>query len=625
MKKIICTILSLVFLFSSFTVFARVDAPHRNNIDVVAEGECGKQLVWILYDDGELDIEITGRMEVLLSNTRLVKAFDEDAFISDGTCDMYNYNPEEAPWYQYRENIETVVVNEDVTYLGNYAFYNCANIKTIEIKSDLLSEIGYDCFAHCQSLESINIPERVCIIGSSAFEGCSSLKNITLPNNLKYIYHHLFCMCKNLTELKINSGVREIQIEAFTNCYALSEIHIPATVEKIGYRAFYNCDSLEKIYYYGNKEQWNAISVASGNSGIDNAKIVFSTEDDITYNEMCTVCGKEISSEEAYYDGDDALCEECYNEAMDTIEPLDEKHECSVCGESFNIVDLLFYDDGNIICQDCHNELSAEVESYIECIHCGEVSKENEDILDEYGNVVCQHCGEIIVYFKTYFDYDEEDDDYYEDEEYEEDDYDEDEEYDEDYEDIDFITSDWAYDEVCESYRKDLIPGEMLYDELDEDITREEFCTIAVKLYESLSGKTVDADTDWLPFTDCDYSDYISYIAIAYDLGITNGTSKTTFSPYDNISREQLATMLYRVINCVDSDYTEYFDLRDVRKFNDDTKISVYAKEGVYFLAEIGAVKGVLNGNFAPAETATKEQAILISLRCTEIDSSLKY
>lgn len=329
----------------------------------------------------------------------------------------------------------------------------------------------------------------------------------------------------------------------------------------------------------------------------------------------CSECGKEISTEDTFYDGDDVLCEECYNEATNTIEPSDEKQECSVCSESFDIEDLIFDDDDNAFCQDCYNELSDEESTYIECIYCGEVFEENEDILDEYGNVVCPYCDEIIVYSESYEDYD---DDY---DEYEEDDYDEDEEY----EDIDFITSDWAYDEVCEAYRKDLIPREMLYDELDEEITREEFCAIAVKLYESLSEETVDADTGGLPFTDCDYSDYISYIAIAYELGITNGTSRTTFSPYDNISREQLATMLYRVINCVDSDYTEYFDLRDVRKFNDDSKISVYAKEGVYFLAEIGAVKGVLNGNFAPAETATKEQAILISLRCTETDNSFKY
>ncbi|MBQ7096826.1 MAG: S-layer homology domain-containing protein [Clostridia bacterium] len=123
-----------------------------------------------------------------------------------------------------------------------------------------------------------------------------------------------------------------------------------------------------------------------------------------------------------------------------------------------------------------------------------------------------------------------------------------------------------------------------------------------------------------MPFVDCDYeSKYISYIAAAYELGITKGTSQSAFSPYDDISREQLATMLYRVIKLAEINSTYGFDANNVRKFYDDSKISDYAKESVYFMAEYGIVKGVDGAHFATLATATKEQAILISVRCADV------
>lgn len=127
-----------------------------------------------------------------------------------------------------------------------------------------------------------------------------------------------------------------------------------------------------------------------------------------------------------------------------------------------------------------------------------------------------------------------------------------------------------------------------------------------------------------MPFTDCDFeSEYISYIAAAYELGITKGTSESTFSPYENISREQLATMLYRVIKLCENDKTNNFDVNNVRKFYDDSDISDYAKESVYFMAENAIIKGVDGAHFAPKDTATKEQSILISVRC--VNSPLEY
>lgn len=194
--------------------------------------------------------------------------------------------------------------------------------------------------------------------------------------------------------------------------------------------------------------------------------------------------------------------------------------------------------------------------------------------------------------------------------------------------DIVFITSQWAKEEVNEAHGAGLVPYLMVDEDLTEIITREKFAAIAVHLYQNLSGDYFDVvmsrDITDTPFTDCsENSDYSSYIAAAYELGITKGTGQTTFSPQDNISREQLATMLFRVLELAGNEgaYTidEMFDINSVRKFYDDADISDYAAESVYFMAENGIIKGVDGAHFAPLDNATKEQAILISLRCANL------
>lgn len=205
--------------------------------------------------------------------------------------------------------------------------------------------------------------------------------------------------------------------------------------------------------------------------------------------------------------------------------------------------------------------------------------------------------------------------------------------YDEDDEitSFDSKVSEWAKDEVEEAYENDLIPETIIGEDLTEHITRAEFAAIAVQLYEELSG--IYAPADETPFVDVDWNENIEYINKAYVLGITSGTSKTTFEPDIDITREQLATMLCRTIKKYsfdgwtledDSDY--YLDTSGVSRFADDNEISDYAKPSVYYMAKFGIINGVGNNKFAPRNitsyqeatgyaTATREQAILMSLR----------
>ncbi|MCH5210488.1 MAG: S-layer homology domain-containing protein [Oscillospiraceae bacterium] len=182
--------------------------------------------------------------------------------------------------------------------------------------------------------------------------------------------------------------------------------------------------------------------------------------------------------------------------------------------------------------------------------------------------------------------------------------------------------SDWAEAELEKAVEANLVPAEMLSDDMTAEITRAEFAAVAVKLYEKLSG-TIVPDAKLVAFGDITDSEYMTYINAAYVLDIVRGVSETDFAPDASLTREQLATMLTRVIKkvslegwTIDDDANFQYDVKDVAKFADDAEISAYANNSVYYMAQQGFVKGMDDTHFAPLSTATREQAVAIALRC---------
>ena len=286
--------------------------------------------------------------------------------------------------------------------------------------------------------------------------------------------------------------------------------------------------------------------------------------------------------------------------------------ECEACYELLTTQDVIYNDDGEAMCIYCEEILSQQVldalfyedsEEEAVCSVCGEAAGENA-ALTEDGLIICDVC----VTSRE--------------EKYESDDP---EEYDPGTEDsagVILIVSDWAKQEADEAYARNLIPLEMLGTDLKMDIPREQFAAIAVVLYERITGRVADDSTENFPFTDCSPTGtYSRYVAAAYKLGITTGTSETTFAPSATITREQLSTMLYRVVLKAREDgiiENEMPLTLEEFAFDDDAQISEYAHESVYYMVKRGIIKGMSESEFAPQGVATKEQAILISNRIAE-------
>lgn len=181
--------------------------------------------------------------------------------------------------------------------------------------------------------------------------------------------------------------------------------------------------------------------------------------------------------------------------------------------------------------------------------------------------------------------------------------------------------SEWAEETLNKAVSYSLMPEILSESDVSRPINRLEFAAVGVKLYEAFGGAPINNTEN--PFTDTDNAEVIQ----AYHAGITTGTSETTFSPAELLSREQAATMLTRIYSMTNgaADLT----VGSVEKFADDADISDWARESVYFMYAKGIITGIGDNKFAPQNktpeqeaalyaNATREQSLALAVRMYE-------
>ncbi len=155
------------------------------------------------------------------------------------------------PWYQYRNTITQVIVENGVTGLGNYAFQNYPSLLSAEI-ADSVSVSGTHTFENCASLTEVRLPSSVAIYSMYVFRNCSSLKKLEFPNSNQIIGSSCFEGCTALEEVVFPGGGGDIFSNAFKGCTSLTTLHL-AKESKISAQAFSGCTGIETIYYAGSK------------------------------------------------------------------------------------------------------------------------------------------------------------------------------------------------------------------------------------------------------------------------------------------------------------------------------------------------------------------------------------
>lgn len=134
----------------------------------------------------------------------------------------------------------------------------------------------------------------------------------------------------------------------------------------------------------------------------------------------------------------------------------------------------------------------------------------------------------------------------------------------------------------------------------DDSITREEFVKLAVTLFK------YENKNNGAAFDDVKSGDWFKpYVDIAVSNGIIHGISDAEFGSGKNITRQDIAVILYRII--VERGYG--FESSDVSSFADGDEIDDYAKDAVDSLHKMNLINGS-DGHFSPNANATRAEAV---------------
>ncbi|MBR2413821.1 MAG: leucine-rich repeat domain-containing protein [Clostridia bacterium] len=353
MKKLLSIILTILMLATSI--------PFALAADTVASGTCGADgdnLTWILDTDGTLTISGTGAM----------------AEYSNVHLPMYDdYLP---PWADYKESIKKIVIEEGVTELGRYAFYEHPAVKHISIADSVTNLVGR-VFDGCSAVESLIIPAGVSTLDSTSFQDCSSLKKIVFLGKVDLEGYYAFDGCPELREIVFAKGATNnttIEMPFNTETINVSEtvIHFGGTQAEAE-AAFTPIDETRDVFF--------ALATIHY---IDGCNCSVCGEYHIYDNGICVLCGYECSHE-SYTDGKCDVCAyECPHEnCTDYI--------CDDCGEE--CPHKAFTD---FICDNCGYECSHESYTDGKCNVCA-----YECPHESYTDYICDNCGEECPHEKV--------------------------------------------------------------------------------------------------------------------------------------------------------------------------------------------------------------------------------
>lgn len=228
--------------------------------------------------------------------------------------------------FEGNERLTSVTIPDGVATLNQKVFYNCKNLKTINIPRTVnsvgektfagtpfyLDENNWhnDCFyvnnvliEAKPTISSVKFKENISTICDSAFKNCTKITSVTIPATVQRIESEAFSGCTSLKEVKFekydpdyqspNYFYAELGISsrAFENCTSLKSMKIPSYVVYISNRAIgYNYELVDELGYwdyvkvddfriYG--EKGSEAEAYADSEGFDFVEYDFSNESDI--------------------------------------------------------------------------------------------------------------------------------------------------------------------------------------------------------------------------------------------------------------------------------------------------------------------------------------------------------
>ncbi len=566
--------------------------------DIVASGTCGAEgdgsnLTWTLDSEGVLTIS--------------------------GSGDMHDY-VYSSPWHENGNQIRSVLMENGVTGIGNFAFFECISLTSMTIP-DSVTCIGNCAFKDCSSLASVTIPDSVASIGVYAFCGCTSLKSVTIPDSVTSIGDYAFGFCTSLTGIWVDGGsshyfsdasgvlfnkdktvlaqcpgafsgshvipdgVTSINDAAFVNCTSLTSVTIPDGVTNIGYEVFAGCTSLANMVLPNGVTRIGAEAFewCTSMKNITIPDGVMSIGYDAFLNCKSLTNVYFTGTEEAWNGitidgGNDALknANIHYNYVSHTHSYKDivtaptctakgyTTHTCA-CGDSYvdTYVDALghVWDSGKVTKQPTATETG--VRTYT-CTRCNATKTET---IPATGSV------DVTQMFTD-------------------------------------VEKNWAYPGIQYCVTHGIMGG--MGDGTFAPTGTTTRAQIVQILY-NLEGTPAVSGTT--PFTDLTANWYKPAILWAYQNNVVAGTSPTTFDPEGPVTREQIAVILTQyMFNVLKMNRT--WTPADLSTFPDGANVSGWAKEAMQDAVALGLINGTKAPDGAvyldPQGSATRQQVATI-------------
>ncbi len=184
-KIIFAAVLVLIsMIFSVVTVSA--------SNEIVAM-EMSGHVTWMLFKNGSMIINGSGILE--------------------GVANYYEGGAKNSPWYLHKDIIKNIIIGDNVSGIGKYAFCECKN------------------------LETVLLPARESfIIENAAFEKCYSLKAVYRNGTMPIL---------GAIDL---TNVHELSSWSFADCYLIRNVIVSSQTTSIGKSVFDNCIELKNIY-----------------------------------------------------------------------------------------------------------------------------------------------------------------------------------------------------------------------------------------------------------------------------------------------------------------------------------------------------------------------------------------
>ena len=392
---------------------------------------------------------------------------------------------------------------------------------------------------------------EVSVIGYNAFWVARLMRSIVLPKSVKRISTYAFWYCDFLTEVTLNDGLESLAQNAFCACKRLAEISMPKSLKSIEKGAFNSCDSLKKITIYDGVEyigedQFFTNATIYGYSGS------YAEEYAIANNYSFVSIGKAHCDHLNCYDVITGSCTE----------------------------------DGlkQIICNDCGETVYSEVIPAPGHVK-GESVVTKQPAVGEAGEltVYCSACGEIIDILPI-------------------------EPLEDPYKGFaDVKQGSWYYDSVKYTFCRGFISG--YFNGLfgpNDSLKRQDFVVMIARIanadlseYQGKVSKLKDVKPD---------AYYAAAVNWAVDNGIAAGYENGKFGVNDNITREQVATILYRYVK---PDGIVYIN-NPLKSYPDYDSISYFAKDTLLWAVLNGIISGMGDGRLAPTESASRAQIVSI-------------